>query len=206
MATTQTAGVGRIQASSRWRNLIVGIVIGVITTGFVAWMMTQDSRDVTAVAQQQSIDGYSLRKLMEAEKLGGADAAAVPSAKTVVPSLPGASSLAKVEQFRTSGVVSVAAAKTVVPSLPSASSLAKVEQFRTSGVVSVAAAKTVVPSLPSASSLAKVEQFRTSGVEAAQATDVGSNAYSLYKIEQVHGTPEVKAAVSSEPHVRGLVE
>ncbi len=176
MATTQTAGVGRIQTSSRWGNLIVGIVIGVISTGFVAWMMTQDSRDVTTVAQQQSIDGYSLSKLMQAEKLGGADAAAVPSAKTVV------------------------------PSLPSASFLAKVEQFRTSGVVSVAAAKAVVPSIPSASSLAKLEQFRTSGVEAAQATDVGSNAYSLYKIEQVRGTPEVKAAVSSQPHVHGLFE
>ena len=176
MATTQTAGVGRIQTSSRWGNLIVGIVIGVISTGFVAWMMTEDSRDVTTVAQQQSIDGYSLSKLMEAEKLGGADAASVPSAKTVVPSLPGASSLAKLEQFRTSGVVSVAAAKALVPSLPGASSLAK------------------------------LEQFRTSGVEAAQAIDVGSNAYSLYKIEQVHGTPEVKAAVSSEPRVHGLVE
>ena len=178
MATTQTAGVGRIQASSRWRNLIVGIVIGVITTGFIAWMMTQDSRDVTTVAQQQSIDGYSLSKLMQAEKLGGADAAAVPSAKTVVPSQLGANSLAKLEQFRTSGVA---------PAAPSSAA-------QSAGIGT------------SVYGLAKLEQLRTSGVEAAQATDVGSNAYSLYKIEQVRGTPEVKAAVSSQPHVRGLVE
>ena len=177
MATTQTAGVGRIQASSRWRNLIVGLVIGVISTGFVAWMMTQDSRDVTAVAQQQSIDGYSLRKLMEAEMLGGADAAAVPLVKTVVPSQLGANSLAKLEQFRTSGVA---------PAAPSSAQSAGIGT--------------------SVYGLAKLEQLRTSGVEAAQATDVGSNAYSLYKIEQVRGTPEVKAAVSSQPHVRGLVE
>ena len=180
MATTQTAGVGRIQTSSRWGNLIVGIVIGVISTGFVAWMMTQDSRDVTTVAQQQSIDGYSLSKLMQAEKLGGADAASVPSAKTVVPSLPGASSLAKLEQFRTSGVEAVQAA-------PSAAA-------QSTGIGTYVYG------------LAKLEQFRTSGVEAAQAIDVGSNAYSLYKIEQVHGTPEVKTAVSSEPQVHGLFE
>ncbi len=114
MATTQTAGVGRIHPPSGWGQTIIGIAIGALLAGLVgAWMLSGDSRSTSSAAATPSVSAYTLRKVLQAETAGGGAAVAQPP--TVRPNPVGgvtpntrsgnAYSLAKVEQVKDAGVL-----------------------------------------------------------------------------------------------------